>query len=92
MPTIFDSFIDGLDSFFAWLSTSLKQTTESYCELETADVARQVVAQKVQLPPGYQLVWSGQYEYLHAPPLADLFPADSSREANRRTRMISLSL
>lgn len=23
--------------FFAWLSTSLKQTTESYCDLETAD-------------------------------------------------------
>ena len=44
MPTIFDSFIDGLDSFFAWLSTSLKQTTESYCELETADSPTVLVA------------------------------------------------
>jgi Cu(I)/Ag(I) efflux system membrane protein CusA/SilA len=26
--------------------------------------AKQVVAGKVELPPGYQLVWSGQYEYL----------------------------
>ena len=26
--------------------------------------AKQVVGQKVQLPAGYQLVWSGQYEYL----------------------------
>jgi copper/silver efflux system protein len=26
--------------------------------------AKQVVAQKVQLPAGYQLAWSGQYEYL----------------------------
>src|SRR3990167_10060145 len=32
-----DSFFEGIDTFFAWLSTSLKQTTESYCELETAD-------------------------------------------------------
>lgn len=32
-----ESFFDGVDTFFAWLSTSLKQTTESYCELETAD-------------------------------------------------------
>jgi Cu(I)/Ag(I) efflux system membrane protein CusA/SilA len=26
--------------------------------------AQRAVAQNVQLPPGYQLVWSGQYEYL----------------------------
>src|SRR3977135_952275 len=26
--------------------------------------AQRTVAQNVQLPPGYQLVWSGQYEYL----------------------------
>jgi intracellular multiplication protein IcmB len=32
-----ESFFDGIDTFFAWLSTSLKQTTASYCELETAD-------------------------------------------------------
>lgn len=32
-----ESFFEGVDTFFAWLSTSLKQTTASYCELETAD-------------------------------------------------------
>lgn len=32
-----ESFFEGVDTFFAWLSTSLKQTTESYCDLETAD-------------------------------------------------------
>lgn len=26
--------------------------------------AKQTVAEKVKLPPGYQLLWSGQYEYL----------------------------
>lgn len=33
-----------LDSFLAWLSTSLKQTTESYCDLETADSKTDLVA------------------------------------------------
>ncbi len=32
-----ESFFEGIDTFFAWLGTSLRQTTESYCELETAD-------------------------------------------------------
>jgi intracellular multiplication protein IcmB len=32
-----ESFFDGVDTFFAWLSTSLKQSTESYIDLETAD-------------------------------------------------------
>jgi intracellular multiplication protein IcmB len=32
-----DSFFEGIDTFFAWLSVSLKQTTEAYCDLETAD-------------------------------------------------------
>lgn len=32
-----ESFFSGIDTFLAWLSTSLKQTTESYCDLETAD-------------------------------------------------------
>lgn len=32
-----ESFLNGIDSFFAWFSASLGQTTESYIELETAD-------------------------------------------------------
>lgn len=31
------SFFDGIDTFIAWLSTSLKQYTMNYCDLETAD-------------------------------------------------------
>ncbi len=37
MATWAESFFAGVDIFFAWLSTSLKQTTGSYCDLETAD-------------------------------------------------------
>ena len=32
-----ESILDGIDSIFAWVSASVKQTTEAYCELETAD-------------------------------------------------------
>ncbi len=32
-----ESFFEGVDTFFAWLSTALNQTTESYIDLETAD-------------------------------------------------------
>ncbi len=39
-----ESFFDSVDTFFAWLSTSLQQTTESYCELETADDETTLVA------------------------------------------------
>jgi Cu(I)/Ag(I) efflux system membrane protein CusA/SilA len=28
------------------------------------DEAKRMVAEKVKLPPGYQLIWSGQYEYI----------------------------
>ncbi len=38
-----ESFFEGVDVFFAWLSTSLKQTTESYCDLETADSSTTLV-------------------------------------------------
>ncbi|MDP3559235.1 MAG: type IV secretion protein IcmB, partial [Legionellaceae bacterium] len=37
MATFAESFFEGLDTFLAWMSSSLKQTTEAYCELETAD-------------------------------------------------------
>lgn len=44
MGKLLDPLFDGIDSFLAWLSTALKQTTESYCELETADSPTVLVA------------------------------------------------
>ncbi len=35
--TVFSEVSDFFGSFLAWMSTSLKQTTASYCELQTAD-------------------------------------------------------
>jgi intracellular multiplication protein IcmB len=37
MATIADSLLDAIDAILAWLSTSLGQTAETYCELESAD-------------------------------------------------------
>lgn len=33
----YDSVVDSVDTFISWLSTGLKQTNESYCDLETAE-------------------------------------------------------
>lgn len=44
MARFVESILESLDSFFAWISSSLKQTTESYCELETADSPNVLVA------------------------------------------------
>jgi intracellular multiplication protein IcmB len=38
------AILDGVDTFFAWLSTSLKQSVESYCDIETADSPTVLVA------------------------------------------------
>lgn len=35
--TFIDPFLDSIDAILAWFSTELKQTAESYCDLETAD-------------------------------------------------------
>lgn len=37
-------FIKSFDSLFSWMSTSLKQTTASYCEIQTADSVDTLVA------------------------------------------------
>jgi intracellular multiplication protein IcmB len=42
--TFIDPLLDSVDAILAWFSTELKQTTESYCDLETADDATTLVA------------------------------------------------
>lgn len=42
--TFIDPLLDGVDSVLAWFSTELKQTVESYCDLETADDPHTLVA------------------------------------------------
>lgn len=37
MASFIDPVLETIDSFVAWISSGLKQTTESYCDIETAD-------------------------------------------------------
>jgi len=42
--TFIDPLLDSIDAVLAWFSTELKQTVESYCDLETADDTHTLVA------------------------------------------------
>jgi len=44
MAAFIESILDTVDVFIAWLSSSLGQTTESYCEIQTADSPNVLVA------------------------------------------------
>lgn len=65
-----DSLLDGVDSFLAWLSTSLKQTTESYCDLETADSPTVLVAHDGSLVSVVKII--GAMTLIGAPEFARL--------------------
>src|SRR5262245_51647317 len=41
---IISSLLDGVDVFLAWLSSALKQTVQSYCDIQTADSSTVLVA------------------------------------------------
>ncbi|MCO6438192.1 MAG: efflux RND transporter permease subunit [Phycisphaerae bacterium] len=53
-------------------SENARKTAWIYVDLTTTDVggwverAKQHVARSVEIPPGYNLIWSGQYEYIQA--------------------------
>jgi Cu(I)/Ag(I) efflux system membrane protein CusA/SilA len=53
-------------------SENARKTAWIYVDLTTSDVggwverAKQHVAERVDIPPGYNLMWSGQYEYIQA--------------------------
>lgn len=44
MRSFVDPVLDSIDSILAWFSTELKQTVESYCDLETAEDTNTLVA------------------------------------------------
>lgn len=71
MANIVDSVLDGVDSFLAWLGTSFKQTTESYCEIETADSEFSLVAYDgslvsvIRVDGATGLIGGPEFEQLH---------------------------
>lgn len=71
MAKIFDSFLDSLDSFFAWLGNSLHQTTESYCDLDTADSPSVLVSHDgsllsvIKIPGTKMLIGEPEFTRIH---------------------------
>src|SRR5437868_4132949 len=68
---IIDPVLDSIDTFLAWLSVSLKQTTESYCDLETADSQHVLVAHDgslvsiIKIDGSKALIGTQEFERLH---------------------------
>lgn len=66
-----DPVVDGIDTLIAWLSTSLKQTTSSYCDLETAENQTTLVAKDgsllsvLHIQGSTGLVGSTEFNRLH---------------------------
>lgn len=71
MRSFMDPILDGLDSLLAWFGTELKQTIESYCDLETADDAHTLVARDgsllsvIRIHGVTQLVGTEEFDRIH---------------------------
>ncbi len=72
MARILDSILDSVDSFLEWFTTSLKQTTASYCDLEAVDNVHTLVARDGSLLSVFRiegaqfLVGAEEFERLHS--------------------------
>jgi len=72
MRSVLDPLLESIDSLLAWFSTELKQTVESYCDIETADSATTLVARDgslisiVKVFGVTQLIGTEEFETIHA--------------------------
>lgn len=71
MASIIDPVLEAIDSFVAWISAGLKQTTDAYCELETADSPTVLVTHDgslvsiIRVIGAQALMGSAEFERLH---------------------------
>jgi intracellular multiplication protein IcmB len=71
MVKLIEPILEGVDTFLAWLSSSLRQTTESYCDLETADSPTVLVSHDgslisiIRIEGVTTLLGSAEFAYLH---------------------------
>jgi intracellular multiplication protein IcmB len=69
--TFIDPLLDGIDAILAWFSTDLKQTVESYCDLETADDPHTLVARDgslvsvIRVQGVTRLIGQEEFEMIH---------------------------
>jgi intracellular multiplication protein IcmB len=66
-----DPLLDSIDSILAWFSTELKQTAESYCDLETAEDTHTLVARDgslvsvIKIAGVTKLVGTEEFDAIH---------------------------
>ncbi len=71
MRNFVDPVLESIDSVLAWFSTELKQTAESYCDLETADDTHTLVARDgslisvIRVHGVTKLVGTEEFEAIH---------------------------
>lgn len=71
MSTFIDPVLDGIDSFLAWIGSTLGQTTDHYCTTETADSRHTLVARDgslisiIRLHGATELVGPQEFEKIH---------------------------
>ncbi len=72
MRSFVDPILDGVDAVLAWFSTELKQTAESYCDLETAEDTHTLVARDgslisvIRIFGVTRLIGTEEFEAVHA--------------------------
>lgn len=70
--TIVDRLLNNVDSLLAWFASSLKTSTEDYCELETADSEYTLVARDgslasvISVEGVSRLIGSDEFNQIHA--------------------------
>ncbi|RDI48621.1 type IV secretion protein IcmB [Aquicella lusitana] len=70
--TFVDPLLDSIDAILSWFSTELKQTTESYCDLETADDPNTLVARDgslisvIRIYGVTKLIGQEEFDTIHA--------------------------
>jgi len=71
MGTFVDPLIDSIDAFLAWIGSSLGQTTDHYCSIETADSRHTLVSREgsllsvIRLHGATELVGPQEFERIH---------------------------
>lgn len=81
MGTFIDPLLDSIDAVLAWMGSSLGQTTDHYCTLETADNRHTLVARDgslvsvIKLYGATELVGLAEFDRIHKGLINSLSPA-----------------
>lgn len=69
--TIIDSIIDNIDSLFSWFNSAMRQSVDTYCDLETADDTTSLVSRDgslvtiLRIRGVMKLVGPTEFDYIH---------------------------